>query len=260
MYVGDATDGVTFQARPGVMADRYSFPHELVWRYMPLPRFLDVLKTGALWFTRLSYYVMNGDKLEGSAPAMLPKIRDDVLRERGEDVARYRAEASEFWLRVLRTVVVNCWYKDEHESALMWERYGGDEDAVAIVSSLDRFIDAMPPEVTVGHVEYVDFATEQSYSSNPRDRAFMKSRTLKDEREVRAVFWELQAPDESSWLPPGHQTDAGYRVPVNLNTLISRVTLSPRSSHCRPIAEQALSAAGIAAPVEESECSGAPQY
>jgi hypothetical protein len=261
MYVGDNISGITFQSRPGVMGDRFSHPEELVWRYLPLPRFVEALRTRSLFFTRLSYYAMYGDRREGSAPLTVPKIRESVLREQGVDLERYNDETREFWLTMLQTVLVNCWHKREHESEPMWERYGRDQDSVAIVSTLDRLIESMPKEVTVGHVEYVDFETHLFYSTNSRDRAFMKARTLEDEREVRAVLVESPIVEKGRWsitIPPGQEN--GHPVDIDLRTLIASVVLSPVTTSREDDLVASLQAAGISAPVKRSECSAPPRY
>jgi len=261
MYVGDKIDGIGFELRPGVTADQYSHPDQLVWRYVPLPYFLDAVRTGTLFFTRLSYHAVHSDRREGSASRSFAQIREGVLREQGVDIEQYNKDAAQFWLTMLQTVLVNCWHKREHESEPMWERYSKTGDSVAIVSTLNQLVEAVPENVTVGHVEYIDFASEWSWSANPRDRAFLKSRTLEDEREVRAVLVEPPITRDGRWaitIPPGEEI--GHRVPVKLSTLVTRVVLSPKSVRCADDVLAALAAAGIAAPVDLSECCAGPRY
>jgi hypothetical protein len=261
MFTGDMRDGVTYEMRPGVERDRYASPNELVWRYLPLDRFEESLRTGTLFFTRLSHYAVHGDRREGSSPLPFAKIQEEVLRGRGVDIDEYNREAEAFHIRMLQTVLVNCWHKREHESEPMWERYSKGEDAIAIVSTLDRLIESMPDAVTVGHVDYIDFLTESSYYANPMARAFVKSRTLEDEREVRAVLIEPPTVVANRWsitIPAG--AEIGHPVAVNLPTLVGRVVLSPSSLSSRDHVTRILLTAGIAVPVEDSEITIPPRY
>jgi hypothetical protein len=143
----------------------------------------------------------------------------------------------------------------------MWERYGKGRDAVAIVSTLDKLVDSMPEEVTVGHVDYVDFKTESLYFSNLAARAFVKSRTLADEHEVRAVLSEPPVTKSERWsitIPPGEEV--GHLVAVNLRTLITRVVLSPLSLGIRDRVSNALADAGFSVPVDDSEVVAPRRY
>jgi hypothetical protein len=261
MYTGDIREGLTYEGRPGVERDRYSQPDELVWRYIPVERFEHALQSNSLFFTRLSHYAVHGDRREGTTPLPLTEIREQVLRERGVDVDEYNRETERFFLQMLQTVLVNCWHKREHESEQMWERYGKGRDAVAIVSTLDKLVDSMPEEVTVGHVDYVDFKTESFYFSNLAARAFVKSRTLADEHEVRAVLSEPPVTKSERWsitIPPGEEV--GHLVAVNLRTLITRVVLSPLSLGIRDRVSNALADAGFSVPVDDSEVVAPRRY
>jgi len=143
----------------------------------------------------------------------------------------------------------------------MWKEYADGEHAVAMVSTLDRLISAMPENVDVGHVDYVDFGSEGSYTAIHFARAFMKRITLEDEREVRAVLYESPVIEHGRWSIPIRPGDeVGHRVPVDLSTLLMRVVLSPISSDDREQVSSALADAGISVPVIDSELRDRPRY
>lgn len=260
MFTGDVQPGIVYQARPGVAADRYASPEERAWRYMPFERFVDTIATGSLWFTRLSVHATEGDRFEGSSPRYVPDIREEVIRSQGGDVEQFRQQNAAFNLQMLQTVLVNCWHKREHESRPMWERYGKGRPAVAIVSTLERLIDSMPDDVTVGHVDYVDFSMhDEFYSANLFTRAFMKSHDLEDEREVRATLTRGLITENGRWrieINPGEER--GFRVPVNLQHLMAAVVVSDARIH--DMARRLLSSAGINVEPLPSISIGDPTY
>ena len=83
-----------------------------VLRYMDLPKFLDLIQTSELHFTRL-------DQLEDPYEHA---IQTAACRRRPSDS---------------ETMYVNCWVLSEYESAAMWTIYGGDS-GVAVQSSRSR--------------------------------------------------------------------------------------------------------------------------
>ena len=261
MFTGDVRSGLTYEMRPGVERDRYARPDERVWRYFPKQHFIDAVQTGSLFFTRLSTYVTAGDAFEGSTPRPFAEQRDAHYAGRGVDIEAYRRESAEFWLKMLQTVLVNCWHKRDHESLPMWERYVGDRPGIAVTTTLERLITAMPEAVTVGHVEYVDFDTDGSFTANPYARAFMKRKELEDEREVRADLMEPPITENGRWsIEVRAGEELGHRVPVDLGTLIESVVLSPSSASARGEIADVLRSASLDVPLEDSKIGRPPMY
>ena len=86
--------------------------NNLVWRYMDLPKFLDLMQTSELHFTRL-------DQLEDPY-------------EHAIQMAACRRKPFDS-----ETMYVNCWILSEYESAAMWTNYGGNS-GIALQSSRRR--------------------------------------------------------------------------------------------------------------------------
>jgi len=210
MYSGEIREGMAYEARPGVTADRYSRPEDMLWRYLPFDRFAEIIAQRKLFFVRLSTYVREGiDDHEGASPVYLPNIMEMVAAQRGQ-LQHYKANEATYGVLKLQTVLVNCWHKREHEEDWMWRSYGRGRDAVAIVTRLDYLIDSMPEFVTVGHVEYSDFSTERTFHASIFTRAFMKRLVHEADREVRAVLqdddlikngWGRDVPGKGLWVP-----------------------------------------------------------
>lgn len=106
----------------------------VLWRYLDFPKFVSMLKEGALWFSRAD---LLGDPLEGSftqareieRQLLLKNPPDGRTGEELEEVFRHNARiASDARLKVY----INCWHAGSHESMALWRGYGGGPYAVAV--------------------------------------------------------------------------------------------------------------------------------
>src|SRR5262245_61922308 len=106
----------------------------VLWRYMDFPKFLSMLKEGALWFSRAD---LLGDPLEGSFTQARELERQQMLesppegrtREELEDVFRHNTGLTS---RHCLMMYINCWHQGSHESMALWRGYGGGPYAVAV--------------------------------------------------------------------------------------------------------------------------------
>lgn len=149
-----------------------SDPDAKVWRYMDFAKYVSMLETGALWFTRAdklgeSFEDKLGDPFEGTiAGATRERYRDvynwvaskkDQSLPTNEERDRYveahmeKERRSNEWHR--EWSYVNCWHMNDHESAAMWRLYARTNEAVAIQSTYAGLRDCLPSEVNMGTVE-----------------------------------------------------------------------------------------------------------
>jgi hypothetical protein len=140
------------------MAERRIWIHapdgdQPLWRYMDLPKFIDMLQRKSLWFTRLDQFA---DLYEGE----LTTPTADLFAERRRATGFRGGINQEKWRKIR---CVNCWFTGSQESAAMWPIYAKDS-GVALRSSIARLQDCFPPEVTGGSwaiygspVSYVDY-------------------------------------------------------------------------------------------------------
>jgi hypothetical protein len=93
-----------------------------VWRYLDLPKFIDLLNTSTLYLSRIAVL---GDPFEGSYP------RANAVELLGDPMSRLgpvRRRGRDLWY-------VNCWHVNDHESAAMWELYAGRGAGLAVQTS-----------------------------------------------------------------------------------------------------------------------------
>ena len=105
--------------------------HVTIWRYFTFPKFVSLLVTRALWFSKLSILT---DPLEGMTPELtrtqLKRGHREIEEwfpdeERKQQVRRF-VEVNEEDGREL--IVANCWSIGEHESQKMWHDYVGNNE------------------------------------------------------------------------------------------------------------------------------------
>lgn len=178
----------------------------VVWRYMQLWKFLDLIKTSELHFTRLDYL---DDPYEHALVAAACK-REPKNSE---------------------TVFATCWHFSDEASPAMWKQYAG-EAGVAIQSSKLRLILVLE-ELKFQGISFhstasgaVRYCTDEEMARflQPAGRidnmvpAFNKHKSYCHEQEFRLA---ISLAGESR--PEPH-----FRLRVNIDDLIERVSISTR--------------------------------
>jgi hypothetical protein len=187
-----------------------------IWRYMDFAKFVSMLETGSLFFSRA---INLPDQWECTWSQTLIDSFKEALSKRFKDPA-----AREERLRALMArdqICVNCWNLNPHESQGMWSLYGGTPGSLAVQSTVGRLVDSLiaPRRVFVGPVRYED--PDPINLPNLFDAACTKRKVFQDERELRAMIWLADFTDPSKYR------GSGELVAVNLETLISFVVLAP---------------------------------
>lgn len=227
---------------------RYSYltdPHDVfrlpprstpIWRYMTLPALLMVLDSRKLFFRRASKF---DDRFEGAIPRRAEeKLRAWQAQHMGpEAIQKYRDERAKSRERV----VINCWHMSTHESSAMWSQYGKTEESVAIRSTVERLIMALPRRrdgeekpgweaLFVGQVEYIDYAIAEFPPHNLYYPYVHKREDYEHEKEVRAMTMisdAVQAAADADAPAEFEVTDLGLLLPVDLDKLVESVHISP---------------------------------
>ena len=123
---------------------RLNKPHgnTVIWRYLGLDKFLDLLASNELFFTNAKKMT---DKHEGVIPKRNEKHILKQLKSEGfnDEEAKYESQKRLHQTNSLRALtLLNCWTINQHESYALWKIYlGGDKSGVAIkttVSKLER--------------------------------------------------------------------------------------------------------------------------
>lgn len=178
-----------------------------LWRYMPIKRCLDLLKTQRLYFRRTDCY-------DDQNEATLTEIDEMVM---------HTSRNNEYWKQERRRHYVSCWIEATSELSYMWEDYSAG--GIAIESSVGRIIQSMLQDedhhVYIAPVKYVDFHDESTQDHltpiNVLKIPFTKSLEYAKENEVRLLY-------TVSDIPNGSEPES-YTLPIDISKLIKKVWL-----------------------------------
>jgi len=180
-----------------------------IWRYLDFAKFVSLLDTKKLFFVR-------ADKL--------PDRFEGFWEKTNESLNNYIEDLK-------KNTYINCWQKNEHESALMWDVYPKSDNGIAIQSTFKRStqsFDDFKPDVYIREVHYTNSVlnSEPEYTMQP----FLRKRIyFKDDHEIRAMFQKVNIQDRESDSTIDF-VDHGIYIPVSLNKLIESIYTSPKAS------------------------------
>lgn len=212
-----------------------------IWRYMDLAKYIALLNTQSLHFSRLDKL---GDPFEGSlSKAEYKRLQE--LAEQGEKKGDLPVEWRGRYFDILmgstrcarREIYVSCWHMNAAESEAMWRIYSTSAFAVAIKTTYAKLRDALPsvwsPKEHVGPfmgtVEYMDHHAEEIPTGNGFHAVMHKRLAFAHERECRAVIWRA-GPASRSQLASEEELAAhpqSISVEVDLTQMIEKVIVSP---------------------------------
>lgn len=185
----------------------------VLWRYIDLAKYLDLLQTAELHFTRADSME---DRWEGSYSPVNVAVRPAMWGEHFALVSAAKAQISDH----ARThTYLNCWYEGIDESYAMWRLYDPTGQGVAITTTTGDLRRSLtgPEHVWGARVQYVNYTTTFIPERNMFSAFVYKRLSFKHESEYRllgAVF------DQAA--PPLFK-----REPVDLEALIAAVYVSP---------------------------------
>lgn len=192
----------------------------VLWRYLDIAKFLHLLDSSSLFFTRLTNF---SDPYEGHMTKKtldeLMKIPKDFPEEERLNREKTIRQDVEFFIKHRPILCASCWHENETESSAMWSQYTGTGEGLAIRTSFKRFKEAFKPaklEVSAGMIQYIDYNTHNLDPRNIFNFGILKRQSFAHERELRALIME---PSNSP----------GVYVDIDLATLIESVVVSPGS-------------------------------
>jgi hypothetical protein len=167
-----------------------------LWRFMDFTKYVAMLDRKAIYFTRADQFA---DPFEGTLARRNLRTRD------GERAA------------LRREVFVNCWHRNDHESAAMWRIYLKSDEGVAIQSTASRLREALNDDaIVIGDVRYLDYDHDRVPAGEELAPFLCKRKSFEYEQEVRALSRDGDAGE-----------DEGRYVDTDLARLLARVVISP---------------------------------
>ena len=209
---------------------------QIVWRYMDFPKLYNLVTKRALFFPSINL-VRNTDPWEGYPskrnfePTALVESHENEKVEMvslekifGSELDAFNKKRKESLRQLGNGIFINSWHMNDDESDSQWRIYGNSEYALAVVTSVQKLKKAIVDSRIVYGTKVRYFRPEDDFT--PEGQALLtashKRTAFLHEKEFRLIFLELSK-NKSTERPDG------IYVEVDVNSVIGRVVLSPRS-------------------------------
>lgn len=211
----------------------------ILWRYVDLARYLDLLLKKQLFFSRADKFE---DPFEGkyNKPGTDESLKNNIEQmpeesRTNENIQKAKQEINKAkeQLDEKRTeITVSSWHFNDHESYAMWKIYARGSYGIALQTTYERLkscFDVTDKPIFIGKVNYYDEKCDPIPVNKNSFIPFLQKRRIYEyESEVRCCYALSQQKDkEIEW----QQQDIyhGVFIPVDLDKMIERVYISPYS-------------------------------
>ncbi|MBP6040601.1 MAG: hypothetical protein KA509_02225 [Flavobacterium sp.] len=190
-------------------------PNTIVWKYLDLSKFLDLLLSQKLFMSR-------SDKFEDQYEGTFSEPTFEEIKK----LAINNPEFLNYYKTHREKVAISSWHINEYESFAMWQIFTQNSEGLAIQSTIGRLQKALVPEKNlkqyIGQVNYIDYKKEYI----PFDDLFFpflfKRKSFQYEREVRII---------SDTSDTDITINDGIKINVDINQLIDKIYIHPKSEN-----------------------------
>jgi hypothetical protein len=190
-------------------------PNTIVWKYLDLSKFLDLLLSQKLFMSR-------SDKFEDQYEGTFSEPTFEEIKK----LAINNPDFLDYYKTHREKVAISSWHINEYESFAMWQIFTQNSEGLAIQSTIGRLQKALEPEKNlkqyIGQVNYIDYKKEYI----PFDDLFFpflfKRKSFQYEREVRIIS---DTSDTSITI------NDGIKINVDINQLIDKIYIHPKSEN-----------------------------
>ncbi|HBS53833.1 MAG TPA: hypothetical protein DD806_07530 [Flavobacterium sp.] len=190
-------------------------PDTIVWKYLDLSKFLDLLLSKKLFMSR-------SDKFEDQYEGTFSEPTFEEIKK----LAINNPEFLNYYKTHREKVAISSWHINEYESFAMWQIFTQNSEGLAIQSTIGRLQKALKPEKNlkqyIGQVNYIDYKKEYI----PFDDLFFpflfKRKSFQYEREVRII---------SDTSDTAITINDGIKINVDISQLIDKIYIHPKSEN-----------------------------
>ncbi|MBN1639089.1 MAG: hypothetical protein JW866_08985 [Ignavibacteriales bacterium] len=186
----------------------------IIWRYMDLWKFLDIIENNKLYLTRLDQFE---DKYEGRIPKRITKnLEENNPLKKTDDYSEYAFKKSTY---------VSSWNIEQNETYPLWKIYSDYKTAVAIKTTIKRLIDSISNNERnqyIGKVNYLKPEGSYIFRGNLFQLALDKRDYFIFEKEVRIISTLPSENTEELFKLP-----KGFKIDIDSDKLIEEIYLAP---------------------------------
>ncbi|MBA4153259.1 hypothetical protein [Flavobacterium sp.] len=190
-------------------------PDTIVWKYLDLSKFLDLLLSKKLFMSR-------SDKFEDQYEGTFSEPTYEEIRK----IAENNPEFLDYYKSHREKIVISSWHINEYESFAMWQIFTKNNEGLAIQSTVKRLQEALKPETKttqfIGEVNYIDYKKEYIPFDDTFFPFLFKRKSFQYEREVRII---------SDVTQNNIVINEGLKIDVDIHQLIEKIYIHPKSEN-----------------------------
>ncbi|NHM02201.1 hypothetical protein [Flavobacterium difficile] len=190
-------------------------PDTIVWKYLDLSKFLDLLMSRKLFMSR-------SDKFEDQYEGTFSEPTFEEIKR----LSQNKPEFLDYYKSHREKVVVSSWHINEYESFAMWQIFTQNNEGLAIQSTIGRLQKALKSEINysqfIGEVNYIDYKKEYIPFDNMFFPFMFKRKSFQYEREVRII---------SDLSENNIKINDGLKIDIDVNQLIEKIYIHPKSEN-----------------------------
>ncbi len=213
-------------------------PDTIVWKYLDLSKFLDLLLSKKLFMSR-------SDKFEDQYEGTFSEPTYEEIKK----LATNNPEFLNYYKTHREKVAISSWHINEYESFAMWQIFTQNSEGLAIQSTIGRLQKALEPEKNlkqyIGQVNYIDYKKEYIPFDDMFFPFLFKRKSFQYEREVRII---------SDTSDTKISINDGIKINVDINQLIDKIYIHPKSENWyKNLVIQLVSKLGFDIEIEKSD-------
>lgn len=190
-------------------------PDTIVWKYLDLSKFLDLLLSKKLFMSR-------SDKFEDQYEGTFSEPTYEEIRKIAENNPKFLS----YYKSHREKIAISSWHINEYESFAMWQIFTKNNEGLAIQSTIGRLKEALQPERKteqyIGEVNYIDYKKEYIPFNDTFFPFLFKRKSFQYEREVRIISDVTQNKIE---------INDGLKIDVDIHQLIEKIYIHPKSEN-----------------------------
>jgi hypothetical protein len=190
-------------------------PNTIVWKYLDLSKFLDLLISHKLFMSR-------SDKFEDQYEGTFSEPTFEEIKK----LSINNPDFLKFYKTHREKVAISSWHINEYESFAMWQIFTQNSEGLAIQSTVKRLQNALAPENNykqyIGEVNYIDYKKEYIPFDDMFFPFLFKRKSFQYEREVRII---------TDIGNNNIKLNDGLKINVNIDQLIEKIYIHPKSEN-----------------------------
>ncbi|SFE65423.1 hypothetical protein [Flavobacterium xueshanense] len=190
-------------------------PNTVVWKYLDLSKFLDLLMSEKLFMSR-------SDKFEDQYEGTFSEPTFEEIKKLSID----NPDFLDYYKTHREKVAISSWHINEYESFAMWQIFTQNSEGLAIQSTIGRLQESLIPEINlkqyIGEVNYIDYKKEHIPFDDMFFPFLFKRKSFQYEGEVR-IITDIGESDI--------KINDGLKINVDINQLIEKIYIHPKSEN-----------------------------